>query len=300
MSVYMPLDCDGFAAALADYLEGDAPDAVRAAVEAHAEECAECGALLADLRAIPREAAALPALTPSRDLWNGIAERIDARVLPLERSATRTIVPARRSWARPAVAAAALVLMTAGITHYVTRSAYEKPDVVASATPAPSASAPAITTPESIATPAPQVAVVTPPTPSSTDPSGASVMGPGGAQRNGGRTATAVASNPVPTTQRSGAARLVRAEGLMDATEPVYDKEISKLRSIVKSRRADLDPRTIAVLEQSIAVIDSAIAQSRSALAKDPASGFLANQLNHSLEKKVELLRTAAMLPART
>ena len=36
------------------------------------------------------------------------------------------------------------------------------------------------------------------------------------------------------------------------------------------------------------------------ALAKDPASGFLANQLNHSLEKKVELLRTAAMLPART
>ena len=42
MSVYMPLDCDGFAAALADYLEGDAPDAVRTAVEAHAEDCAEC------------------------------------------------------------------------------------------------------------------------------------------------------------------------------------------------------------------------------------------------------------------
>ncbi len=108
MSVYMPLDCDGFAAALADYLEGDAPDAVRAAVEAHAEECAECGALLADLRAIPVQAAALPALTPSRDLWSGIAERIDARVLPLERPAARTIVPARRSWARPAVAAAAI------------------------------------------------------------------------------------------------------------------------------------------------------------------------------------------------
>ena len=46
MSVYMPLDCDGFATALADYLEGDAPDAVRAAVEAHAEECADCRALL--------------------------------------------------------------------------------------------------------------------------------------------------------------------------------------------------------------------------------------------------------------
>jgi len=90
------------------------------------------------------------------------------------------------------------------------------------------------------------------------------------------------------------------ADSVMSATEPMYDREISKLRTIMKSRRSMLDPRTVAVLEQSIAVIDSAIAQSRSALAKDPASGFLANQLNHSLEKKVELLRTAAMLPART
>ncbi|HET9010831.1 MAG TPA: hypothetical protein VFN38_03405, partial [Gemmatimonadaceae bacterium] len=95
-------------------------------------------------------------------------------------------------------------------------------------------------------------------------------------------------------------ARLARADGLMSETEPVYDREISKLRSIMKSRRSQLDPRTVAVLEQSIAVIDSAIAQSRAALARDPASGFLATQLNHSLEKKVELLRTAALLPART
>ena len=86
----------------------------------------------------------------------------------------------------------------------------------------------------------------------------------------------------------------------MRTTEPVYDREIEKLRRIVKSRHSSLDPKTITVLEQSIAVIDSAIAQSRAALAKDPASGFLATQLNHSLEKKVELLRTAAMLPART
>ena len=86
----------------------------------------------------------------------------------------------------------------------------------------------------------------------------------------------------------------------MRETQPVYDREIEKLRGIVKTRRSQLDPKTVAVLEQSIAVIDSAIAQSRAALAKDPASGFLAEQLNHSLEKKVELLRTAAMLPART
>jgi len=86
----------------------------------------------------------------------------------------------------------------------------------------------------------------------------------------------------------------------MRHTEPLYDREIDKLRHIVKTRRSQLDPKTVTVLEQSIAVIDSAIAQSRAALKADPASGYLAKELNQSLEKKVELLRTAAMLPART
>ena len=291
MSVYMPLDCDGFAAALADYLEGDAPDAVRAAVEAHAETCADCRALLADLRAIPRQAAALPALTPSRDLWSGIAERIDTPVLPLGRPAIHTIVPARRSWARPAIAAAALVIVTAGITHYLTRSYDSAPVAVASAP------VPASVARESATTTPPQVATSnTPPAPPATDNGPGSTMGQPGAQRSALRTPAVVAA----TERRPAAARLARADGLMSETEPVYDREISKLRTIMKSRRSQLDPRTVAVLEQSIAVIDSAIAQSRAALAKDPASGFLAEQLNHSLEKKVELLRTAAMLPART
>jgi hypothetical protein len=297
MSVYMPLDCDGFAAALADYLEGDAPDAVRAAVQAHAEECAACGALLADLEDIPVQAAALPSLAPSRDLWSGIAERIDARVLPLERPAVRTIVPARRSWARPAVAAAALVGATAGITHYATRW-FERQGATAVA----SVPAPIRTAPEPASSPAPQQVAanpITPPTPSGDN--GGTTTGQPGAQRGTGRTRVDVASNRASTGRAgSSGARLVSANTVMNETEPMYDREISQLRTIVKSRRSTLDPRTIAVLEQSIAVIDSAIAQSRSALAKDPASGFLANQLNHSLEKKVELLRTAAMLPART
>jgi hypothetical protein len=102
------------------------------------------------------------------------------------------------------------------------------------------------------------------------------------------------------TTTPAPAARLVSAKPAMDAADPVFAGEITKLRRIVRERRSQLDPKTVAVLEQSIAVIDSAIAQSRAALAKDPASGFLATQLNHSLEKKVELLRTAALLPSRT
>jgi hypothetical protein len=301
MSVYMPLDCDGFAAALADYLEGDAPDAVRAAVEAHAEDCAACGALLADLQAIPVKAAALPALVPSRDLWSGIAERIDARVLPLERPAVRTIVPARRSWARPAVAAAALVIATAGITHYMTRTIYETQRTATAGSTSSSVKAPSPDTPDRVDSAEQQVATnpITPPTPSGDN--GGTATGQPGAQRATERPRIDVASNRAPSRRAaSSSTRLVSANSVMSETEPVYDREISKLRTIVKSRRSSLDPKTIAVLEQSIAVIDSAIAQSRSALAKDPASGFLANQLNHSLEKKVELLRTAAMLPART
>ena len=273
MSAHMPLDCDGFAAKLADYLEGDAPDAVRAAVESHAAECAACGELLADLRSITHEAAALPALVPSRDLWTGIAERIDARVIPLERPA-RTVLPARRTWARPAIAAAALVVTTAGITYYTTRVTMT------------TASAPA----------AVQVAQV-PPTMSQPDSVGGGSITPAPIAQS---RSTAIE----PTIQRAPGvvrpARFVSAVPLMRETEPVYDREILKLRTIMKTRRSQLDPKTVAVLEQSISVIDSAIAQSRAALAKDPASGFLANQLNHSLEKKVELLRTAAMLPART
>jgi hypothetical protein len=291
MSVYMPLDCDGFATALADYLEGDAPDAVRAAVEAHAEECGSCGPLLADLQGIRRDAASLPVLVPSRDLWSGIAERIDARVLPLGRPARQTIVPVRRTWARPAVAAAALVIATAGITHWVTKQTTRVTPPMVAMTPTPAA-----VTPESV--PAPQ-RVSTIDTPPSSGGSSGSAYEQTGAQRSGTPVTVATATpRPGAGSATRSSAQLV--ENAMDHAQPVYDREITKLRTIMKSRRAQLDPKTIAVLEQSIAVIDSAIAQSRAALARDPASGFLAEQLNHSLEKKVELLRTAAMLPART
>lgn len=296
MTTYMPLDCDGFAAELADYLEGDAPDAVRAAMETHAAGCAECRLLLEDIGTIRDEAAALPTLTPSRDLWAGIAERIDAPVIPLERK--RSTIVVRRTWMRPAIAAAALVVFTAGITYSVTRTfsgggastAPTPQNQVAAATPTPAPSiveTPSASGPTRVASTEP--AVASPRSESSRSES----------SRNGGaRSATA------PRAAESSEQQPVRlvgsGESVMRATEPMYDREIEKLRHIVKSRSTQLDPKTITVLEQSIAVIDSAIAQSRAALKADPASGFLAKELNQSLEKKVELLRTAAMLPART
>jgi hypothetical protein len=271
----MNLDCDGFADALADYLEGDASDGVRLGVEAHASSCAACQQLLADLTAIRTDAEALPELIPSRDLWSGIAERIDARVIPLEARTIRDL-PRRRLWLRPAVAAAALVVVTAGTTYVVTRAQF-------SGSPPPQVALAPITTPAT-----PVVAKEPNATINST-----STESPDSVPSVKQTLASA-------TTTSAPAARLVSAKPAMDAADPVFAGEIIKLRRIVRERRSQLDPNTVAVLEQSIAVIDSAIAQSRAALAKDPASGFLATQLNHSLEKKVELLRTAALLPSRT
>ena len=274
----MHLDCDGFADALADYLEGDASESVRLAVEAHAATCSACAQLLTELRGISTSAAALPLLTPSRDLWSGIAERIDARVIPLDAPliARRTT---HRTWLRPALAAAALVGITAGITHYLTRVSFMTPAATQTVAVAPTTSA-------------------TQPVVAATEATISSTATERPAEVTGSGTSRRVAQ----TVERPGSAsaRLVSTAPGADVADPVFNSEISKLRHIVKERRAQLDPKTIAVLEQSIAVIDSAIAQSRAALKKDPASGFLATQLNHSLEKKVELLRTAALLPSRT
>jgi hypothetical protein len=282
----MPLDCDEFAAKLADYLDGELPDALRGAMDVHAATCAECGLLLSELDSLRIDAASLPRLEPSRDLWVGIAERIDTRVLPLDAPRAARMATMRRAWRHPAVAAAALVLVTAGITHMWTRHVYD----AAATAPTVTAVKTATTTTEETAPT--RTASVTPSQPA------AETHIARGTESAAPRAATGSAAPRTPVvlaSRRPSANRTMTSDA-----EPVYAREIVALRAIVRERRSQLDPRTVAVLEQSIAVIDSAIAQSRAALAKDPASGFLATQLNRSLEKKVELLRTAALLPART
>jgi hypothetical protein len=294
----MPLGCDEVADRLASYLEGELPDAMRIAIEAHASGCAECGRLLSEIDSLRMEAAALPLLEPSRDLWAGIAERIDARVLPLDTTGAMRLAGGRRIWRHPAVAAAALVLVTAGVTHLWTRYSYEAPAAPRVVAQQPVPVSPVVVGPtggasEPAATGGSSVGSSSGSTPAHTTVaarrSAEPAASPGAERRSAGGPRVTLASRPETP------ARVMKTE-----VEPVFDREILKLRAIVRERRSQLDPRTVAVLEQSIAVIDSAIAQSRAALAKDPASGFLATQLNHSLEKKVELLRTAALLPART
>ncbi|HEX2779347.1 MAG TPA: hypothetical protein VHM30_07600, partial [Gemmatimonadaceae bacterium] len=116
---------------------------------------------------------------------------------------------------------------------------------------------------------------------------------------------TRVAANEGRDAERasrapSSGAQLVANGGRVPGESDVYDREITRLRTVLRQRRSDLDPRTVQTIEKSLAVIDTAITQARSALAADPASRFLNDQLTHALDKKVELLRTAALLPARS
>lgn len=76
----------------------------------------------------------------------------------------------------------------------------------------------------------------------------------------------------------------------------MYATEINKLRAVFDQQSEVLDPRTRAILSTSLRTIDSAIAEARAALNRDPASQFLNQQLNKSLEQKLGLLRKAALL----
>jgi hypothetical protein len=106
-----------------------------------------------------------------------------------------------------------------------------------------------------------------------------------------------VAAQPAPT--QPAPTQVVPVVHKQSAAD-TYDQEITQLHKIVAERQDQLDPRTVAEIQRNLAVIDSAIAESRRALRKDPKSAFLADQLDHALDNKMELLRTAALLPART
>jgi hypothetical protein len=82
--------------------------------------------------------------------------------------------------------------------------------------------------------------------------------------------------------------------------EYLYDSQIASLHKILDQRRSQLNPKTVAVIERNLGVIDTAIAQSKAALLRDPANGFLSDQLGRDLDTKLELLRTVALLPSHT
>ncbi len=255
-----PLTCDQVADRLADFLESDGLTATeRLAVEAHLIDCDDCAALVRDLRGITAAAAELPLQTPSRDLWQGIAERIETPVvelstrisgehriteLPVAPIVVPTVVPKAvpSVWSprRALIAASVLVAATAGITYSVTsRSIQQNASIGIAALPAEN-------------------------------------------------------TETLPVTPKTPAVTVKRA-----SAEETFDREIGSLREIVAERRGELDSNTVVTLQKNLKLIDQAIAESKAALAKDPASGFLMDRLNRAYDSKLQVLRGVATLPAR-
>lgn len=104
---------------LSEYLDGELADAERMALEAHLATCADCTAVLADLRRVVARAQALDDRPPARDLWSGIADRIGVSTDDLARRRARR----RVSFTVPQLIAAsvALIAMSAGVARVVLR-----------------------------------------------------------------------------------------------------------------------------------------------------------------------------------
>jgi hypothetical protein len=273
------MTCEAFDAALPDYLEGTMDGSVRASVERHLRECVRCTGLVRDLENITKEAASLPDLVPSRDLWAGIESRIAAPVIALGAA------PARQRKLAPAwmgIAAAALIVSTAGITYTLTARTIRS-SAVATAIPSQAQMQPTTANPVAV-TPAPE--------PAGSIDTGNSVSS--GASR--------LAQNGTATTSRSGVQATLASHTPTETSpsDAIYGKQIELLQNIVQQRKSQLDPATVAIIERNLQIIDAAIEQSKAALRRDPASRMLSEQVNHALDKKIELLRTAAMLPAST
>lgn len=240
------IDCRQFDDLFSDYLESTLSLPSRAAVDAHVASCARCASLLADVRSIVDRAGSLPVLQPSRDLWSGIAEKIDAPVVPIGTAATVQRRLRMPRWAGLAAAAAVLVVATSLVTREVTRSGLPDTPAVVGVTPQP------VTLPESL-----------------------------------GRESTA--------TQRVSATPTTSTH-VREGASVTYGREIARLEAIVRQRESALDPATTAIIENSMRIIDSALVEARAALARDPASRFLTDQVDKTLQKKMELLRSVTMI----
>ena len=256
MSNYNMMTCAECDELFPDFFESSVSQSDTVRFDDHVSTCVRCQALIRDIDGIRAGAASLPELTPSHDLWTGIAARIQPEVRSI---ATYESKSRSRTWL--AAAAAALIVASSGVTYLATSHSGARPGAA----------------PNKVATivEPPQVAMATPERQSRTQPVARPAIP---------RTSFASSSPaPVPT-----------------ASELAFAGEISELQSVLVQRRNQLDPETVKVVEDNLKLIDTAVSRARAALAKDPASGFLTRQLDGALQKKVDLLRTMALLPAIT
>jgi len=251
---------------LDDFASGELPDIERVLVQRHVDACDDCRAEVDAIQALLGQAATLPrAIAPPRDLWAGIAPRLEARAAPLavmeDDPRVIPLAPRRRHWQPPrwAMQIAAALVLVAGSSAITARIVREHP-----------------------AQPGGQVAlnpvVVTPRQ---------------GAQ---GRTADPAVQAPTAPVQAPAAGGGKAAPTAFAAFRPAerdYQSAIADLQRVLDAKRGQMAPETAETLERNLRIIDSAIAESRAALEKDPNSRELIDMLSATYDAKVKVLRQA-------
>lgn len=101
------MDCREIRDKLTEYQLGGFDDTEREAVEAHLADCAGCRAELAALARLDDLLPEMAPLTAPAELWAGIEVRLQPRHAPWWQWAL--------AWPRPALAAAAMVMVAAGL-----------------------------------------------------------------------------------------------------------------------------------------------------------------------------------------
>jgi anti-sigma factor RsiW len=249
---------------LSDYLDGELPGGEHDALVAHLGNCAECTAVLNDLKRVVQQAQTVKARPPHSDLWTGIAARLDHTPSRGESVVARFVPrqPRRFAFTLPQLSAAAALLVAVsggaawklGQARVTPVSHDAKTDASAPATASPGVDA---------SKAAPSAAVVLPAVDSA-------------AATDGGR---------------------VVAVGLAD---PQYDAAVADLEKALKDGRGRLDASTVSVVEHNLQIIDLAIDQARQALGADPANSYLNGHLVEARRRKLDLLRRAAALTTET
>lgn len=119
---------DAWIEQLSDYLDDELSSGEREAVEQHLLGCADCRAVLNDLKSVVARAHAVTPRAPQADLWGGIAQRM-ARGTGLGVRSQPRPVPLRLTFTLPQLAAAAalLVAVSAGLAWQLGQRAAEGP-----------------------------------------------------------------------------------------------------------------------------------------------------------------------------
>lgn len=103
-------NCDNVANVLVDFIDGRLDAEAERAVERHLDTCANCRALVVDLRTIRAAAFMLDRHEPAPDVWTSLQQRVAAE--PAPRGRVLAMPTTRASWSVWLGAAAAIILAT--------------------------------------------------------------------------------------------------------------------------------------------------------------------------------------------